>query len=330
METKGLMEKVAVLMMAYGGPNSLDDVEPYLLDVRGGRSTSPELVEEIRERYERIGGRSPLLDITQDQAAALQRALNNGTNGHAGKNGNGAGQATGQPDVEYRVYVGMRHWYPYIREAVSHIAQDGIWNVVALCMAPHSSKMSTGAYFQKLQEAQEALGARLNVTKIDSWNTHPGFIGALAQNITTARDRFGAGRDDVFFLFTAHSLPAAIIEQGDPYEAQLHETCGLLAERLGLPDDRWRFCYQSAGATSARWLGPAVEDVIADLAGSGHKNLMVAPVGFVADHVEVLYDIDVECCEVAEANGVHLERPESLNASPAFIAALADIVKKAL
>ncbi|HEX9114542.1 MAG TPA: ferrochelatase [Anaerolineae bacterium] len=315
------MNRVAVLMMAYGGPNTLDDVEPYLLDVRGGRPTSPEFVEEIRERYARIGGGSPLLNITVAQAQALEASLNNG---HARQ----PGRAGGPNDVDYRVYVGMRHWYPYIREAVSHIFQDGIWQVVAFCMAPHYSKMSTDVYFQKLAEAVKELGAQPNLVPVPDWHANPLFIKALAGQVRAGLAKFApAERDSVKIIFSAHSLPAVILDRGDPYPDELAETCRLLAAELGLTDQRWQFAYQSAGASGGRWLGPAIEDSIKDLCRAGTRNILVAPVGFVADHVEILFDLDVECRELAQSCGAHLERTESLNTSPAFIAALADIVR---
>ncbi len=301
--------RYAVLMMAYGGPNSLEEIEPYLLDVRGGRPTPHELVEEIRERYAMIGGRSPLLRITRAQAHALEERLN------------AAGKA------EYRTYVGMRHWFPYIREAVAQIVEDGLREVVALCMAPHYSRMSIGAYFRKVQEA---LGADLDVHFVQSWHDHPLFIEAIAEKVRAALERFPAEvRDKVKIVFTAHSLPASIVEQGDPYDAQLRETARLAAARLELPAETWQFCYQSAAAGSTKWLGPPIEDVVVELAEAGHKHILVAPIGFVADHVEVLYDIDIACRQLAEARGAHLERTESQNASPTFIAALADVVARA-
>jgi len=306
----------AVLLMAYGGPNSLDDIEAYLLDIRGGRETPPDLVKEVRERYALIGGRSPLLDITRAQAQALEEHLNAGAAGPG-----------------YRVYVGMRHWYPYIREAVAQIVKDGLQNVVALCMTPHYSRMSVGAYFQKLREAQEALGveahgrAPLHMARVESWHDHPLFIQAVADKVKSALERFPAEMwPQVKIVFTAHSLPAALMEQGDPYEAQLRETARLVAAQLELEADDWQLCYQSAGAHNFRWLGPQLEDVVTELAEAGHKHILVAPIGFVADHVEVLYDIDIACRDLAAAQGVHLERTESLNTSPIFIQALADIV----
>ena len=306
--------EIAVLVMAYGGPLSLDDVEPYLLDVRGGRHTPKELVEEVRHRYALIGGRSPLLDITTAQARALEERLN----------------AEGGP-YRFRAYVGMRHWHPYIREAVARIVADGWREVVAIAMAPHYSRMSIGAYIRAVEEALAELGAQLSVTYVRHWGNHPLFVQAVAEKVRAALARFPEGaREHVFLLFTAHSLPAAIVEQGDPYEAQLLESARLVAEAAHIPPERWRFCYQSAGASNAKWLGPDIGDVIEELAGAGHTNVLVVPVGFVADHVEILYDIDIEARQVAEAHGIRLERTESLNTSPLFIQALADIVRSHL
>ena len=300
----------AVLLMAYGGPNSLDDIEAYLSDIRGGRKTPPDLVEEVRERYALIGGRSPLLDITRAQAEVLEERLNASANGS-----------------RYRVYVGMRHWYPYIRQAVAQIVDDGLRHVVALCMTPHYSQMSVGAYFQKLWEAHEALSADLDVTCVESWHDHPLLIQAIADKVRASLEHFPVEvRDQVRLVFTAHSLPAALVEQGDPYDAQLQETARMVAARLGPEAGDWQLCYQSAGARQVKWLGPQIEDVVVELAEAGHKHILVAPIGFVADHVEILYDIDIACRNLATAQGAHLERMESLNTSPTFIEALADIV----
>ncbi len=297
-----------ILLMAYGGPNSLDDVEPYLLNIRGGRPTSPELVAKVKKRYALIGGRSPLLDITRQQAAALEAHLNQ------------------EDGPRFRAYVGMRHWQPHIREAVAQMADDGIERAVALVMAPHYSRLSTGAYFQRLDEAVRDLAVDVTFARVESWHDHPGLVAALAEKAADALARFAEDRPKV--LFTAHSLPARVLDQGDPYDAQLRETATLLADRLSLPPDRWLLCYQSAGHSPEPWLGPHIEDVIVKLAQAGEKRLLVVPIGFVCDHVEVLYDVDIECRELAEAHGARLERSESLNTSPTFIAALADLVKR--
>jgi protoporphyrin/coproporphyrin ferrochelatase len=307
----------AVLLMAYGGPDSLDDVEPYLLDVRGGRETPQALVEEVRERYALIGGRSPLLTITREQAAALENHLNS------------------RPDDpnRYRVFVGMRHWAPYIREAVQEIDQAGLQHVVALCMAPYYSKMSIGAYAEKLRLALEerkesANGAgRMEVSLVEAWNTHPQFIASLVERINAGLDKFSpAERAKVQVVFTAHSLPAVLMSQGDPYADQFQQTAALVAEGAALPQGNWQTGYQSAGAQSTNWLGPSLEETLEALAQAGKRSVLIAPIGFVSDHVEILYDVDIMAQDIARNLGIHLERTESVNTSPAFIEALANIV----
>ncbi len=306
----------AILMMAYGGPGSLEDVEPYLLDVRGGRATSPELVEEIRARYTAIGGKSPLLEITQAQARALENSLN-----------------LAASDDAYKVFVGMRHWFPYIREAVGQILQGGHQKVITICMTPYYSRMSTQAYFDQLDQALATIekdeGIVLpQVIKIPSWYSNPLFIQALAEKLEQGIQQFPeANETNGKMLFTAHSLPAAIIDQGDPYEQQLRETAQSVAAQLDIPNTRWEFCYQSAGARNTRWLGPSLAETLARLAQEKTKNVLVAPIGFVSDHVEILFDIDIEARQQAQAAGIHLERTEALNTSPGFIEALAQIIK---
>ncbi len=304
----------AVLVMAYGGPDSLADIEPYLMDVRGGRPASPEFVDEVRQRYARIGGRSPLLEITRAQARALEESLNSLSPGRDGAS-------------PYRVYVGMRHWKPYIRDAVSQITADGCQAGVAFCMTPQTSSMSTGAYRKKLREALDASQSGLEMNFIESWHDQPFLIQSLAKKVRAAVQQFSpAIRPQVHYLFTAHSLPASILQQGDPYPAQLQQTAGLLAEELGLEPEQWSFGYQSAGAAPGTWLGPSIEDMLPRLANQGYKNVLVTPVGFMADHVEVLYDLDIEAQEIAAREGIHLVRSESLNASPDFIAGLARFI----
>jgi protoporphyrin/coproporphyrin ferrochelatase len=300
---------IGVLVMAYGGPNSLDEIEPYLLDVRGGRATRPELVEEIRERYRLIGGRSPIRELTQAQADALDVALN-------------ADQASPQ----FRTYVGMRHWHPYIQAAVERMAADGVRQAVGLVLAPHYSRMSIGAYIKKAEEARASVDAALSLVYIESYHLHPLFLRAVAQRVEAALDKFPAEvRASLPVIFTAHSLPQRILEWEDPYPDQLMATATGVAGLLGL--QRWQFAYQSAGATADPWLGPDVGEVVAALAEAGERHILVAPIGFVSDHVEILFDIDVELREQAESLGVHLERTVSLNDAPLFIAALADVVR---
>lgn len=306
--------KHAVLLMAYGGPDSLEDIEPYLLDVRGGRATSQELVEEIRARYARIGGKSPLLEITCRQAQALEKALNRTQAGH------------------YRVFVGMRHWRPYIREAVDQIAQAGITEITAICMTPFLSKMSTGAYYDRLQQAIEAQDPQggwcsdLKLHKIGAWYSHSTFIQSQAANVQAGLKKFHQDEQPIV-LFSAHSLPAALADQGDPYGAQFAQLCSEVAKSAGLQPGAWQQCYQSAGAQNTRWLGPSLEDTIHQLASEGKQAILVAPIGFLADHVEILYDIDIEAQQEATEAGIHLERTASPNDTPLFITALSEIIR---
>ncbi len=299
---------VGVLLMAYGGPNSLDEVAAYLLDVRNGRPPSPELVAEVRERYRLIGGRSPLLDLTRQQAMALERALN----------------AEGD---RFRVAVGMRHWHPYIREALAQMVAAGIRRLVAIPMAPHTSRLSVGAYIRKAEESRAELGLPLEVHYVESWNDEPLYIQALAEKVSQALRRFPAEvRGQVPIVFTAHSLPQRILAEGDPYPQELMETVAGVVQHLG--PVHWRFAYQSAGASPEPWLGPDVTAVLGELAAAGHRHVLVAPIGFVCDHVEVLYDVDILYRQQAERLGMQLERTESLNTSPMLIQALANLVRR--
>ena len=291
-------EGVAVLLMAYGGPGSLDEVEPYLADVRGGRPTAPELVTEIKGRYARIGGRSPIRERTEAQARALERAL---------------GPA-------WPVYVGMRHWHPFIAETVERIVAERGRRVVAIVLAPHFSTMSVGAYEKKLLDAASG---RLDLALVRSWGDHPKFLEAVAERVKQALQRFPAP-GAVQVVFTAHSLPERILPAGDPYADELRTSAAAVA-RLALVDE-WRFAYQSAGATPEPWLGPEAGAVITELAPT-RKNFLIVPIGFVSDHVEVLYDVDVAYRGLAERLGARLERTDSLNDDPLLVAALADLAR---
>jgi ferrochelatase len=301
--------QIGVLLMAYGSPDNVDDLETYLLDIRGGRPTSPELVNEIRERYIEIGGRSPLLDLTKEQACALQRRLNAHPSGR---------------DATFTTYVGMRHWQPRIRDAVAAMAEDGIRQAVALVMAPHSSRLSTGAYFARLDEALAELNAPVEFQRVEDWHDHPLFIEALAANVALGQALFPDGSP--YIVFSAHSLPERILALGDPYDRQLKHTAALVAQASGLPEGRWQFCFQSAGQSAEVWLGPPIEQVIVELAQAGETQVLVAPVGFVCDHVEILYDLDIAARRLAAQHGIRLERIPSLNAGSKFIQALADLV----
>ena len=294
-------DRVAVLLMAYGGPASLDEVEPYLLDVRGGRPVTPEFLAEITSRYARIGGRSPIRELTEAQAAAVGRRL-------------GAG---------FPVYVGMRHWHPYIRDAVDRIAADGHRRVVGIVLAPHYSAMSVGVYQKRLLEAARG---RLETALVRSWADHPKFLAAVAERVTQALQRFPAPQA-VQVLFTAHSLPERILAMADPYPEELKASAAAVAQLAGLSE--WRVAYQSAGATPEPWLGPEAGALLTELAARGHRAFLIVPFGFVCDHVEILYDVDVTYRALAARLDVQLERTASLNDDPLLVEALSGLARKA-
>lgn len=288
--------------MAYGGPNSLDDVEPYLLDVRGYRPTSQEIIHEVRERYRQIGGHSPILERTRDQAQALEAALNS------------KGEL-------FKAFVGMRHWHPFINQTLADMSAAGIEKAVALVMAPHYSRVSIGAYIKKIQETE----TDLEIEPIERWHLLPGYLDALAGRVQAALECFPADvRDSVPVIFTAHSLPERILEWNDPYADELNETVAELAKRLG--PNHHEFAFQSAAISSEPWLGPDAGDVIERLASEGCKHVLIAPIGFVCEHVEVLYDVDIIFKGQAESLGMQLERIEMLNTAPRMIAGLAELV----
>jgi len=297
------MSPIGVLVMAYGGPDNLDEVEPYLLDVRGYRPTAPAIVNEVRERYREIGGRSPILERTQAQAEALEAALN-------------------RERADFKVVAGMRHWRPFIKDSLADMARSGITRAVGLAMAPHYSRLSIGAYYKKVEEA----GSLIEIARIERWHLLPGYLDALAGRVRAAMERFPAeARDSVPIIFTAHSLPQRIREWNDPYPDELLATVAALMERLG-PHPH-TFAFQSAAISPDPWLGPDAGQVIAQLAAEGQKNVLLAPVGFVCEHVEILYDVDLVFKRQAESLGVRLERPEMLNTAPQMIDGLAGLVR---
>jgi ferrochelatase len=294
---------IGVLVMAYGGPNNLDEVEPYLLDVRGYRPTSAEIIHEVRERYREIGGRSPILERTRAQAAALECVLN-------------------ESALLFKTFVGMRHWHPYIKESLGQMVEAKITRAVGLVMAPHYSRMSIGAYLKKVEEPQSPV----KVAPIERWHLLPGYLEALAERVRVALGKFPAGvRATVPIIFTAHSLPQRILEWNDPYPDELRQTVSAVMDRLG-PHPH-EFAYQSAAITPDPWLGPDVSQVLARLADEGHRHVLIAPVGFVCEHVEILYDVDIVFKRQANALAMQLERIEMLNTAPPMIAGLAERVR---
>lgn len=297
---------IGVLIMAYGGPNSLEEVPGYLADIRSGRVTTPSILEEISNNYRQIGGKSPLLEITRRQVDAVQAELGD----------------------RFRCYLGMRHWAPWLEDSVRDMLDDGITRAVSLVLAPHYSKLSVAKYLSKIDDGLDMYHGKIEFEHIFSYNDAPRYIEALANRVAQGLSRWPeALRDNVHVVFSAHSLPKRILQMGDPYDEQLRETARLVADRARLPDDRWSWSYQSAGRTPEPWLGPQLEEHIPALAREGVEHILSIPVGFVSDHVEILYDIDIQAREVAERHGVRLERPPALNDDPLFIAQLADLIR---
>ena len=299
------MVEDAVLLMAYGTPSSEAEIGPYLADIRHGRASRPEIVEELKQRYSKIGGQSPLLEITNAQASALQEELNSNRE-------------------MVKVHVGMKHWHPYIREVVPQILRDNPNRIIALALAPHYSQISIGGYRQALDEALSN-SSSVRVDFVESWYDNLLFHQAVAEKARDALRKFPASAK-VKVVFTAHSLPERILELNDPYPSQLQASSKAVADLVGL--DEWSFAYQSAGMTGEKWLGPDILEKLNSY--SAGENVLVVPIGFVADHLEILYDIDVEAREFANSRGLRLIRTESLNTSPTFIRALADVVKRRL
>jgi protoporphyrin/coproporphyrin ferrochelatase len=282
----------AVVLMAYGSPEGIEGIRPYLEDIREGRPVSDEAVEELTERYRRIGGGSPLAGITERQRAALQREL-------------------GLP-----VHAGMKHSRPRIAEAARAAEAEGADRIVGVVLAPHYSVLSIAGYRERLEAA---LSVGTDLQFVESWHDHGPYLDVLAERVRET---------DAHVVFTAHSLPERILDMGDPYRDQLLETSRLIAERAGL--ECWSFAFQSASATGEPWLGPDVLEELDELASRGVRSVLVAPVGFVSDHLEILWDLDVEARERAAELGLELDRIESLNDDPAFIRALAELVRQAV
>jgi protoporphyrin/coproporphyrin ferrochelatase len=300
-------DDMAVLLMAYGTPDTLDDVEPYYTHIRRGRKPTPELLEELKERYRIVGGRTPLSDITEATRGGLEERLND------------------QSDGQWRVFVGMKHWHPYIAQAVREMADAGVRRAVGLVLAPHYSRMSVAGYYDYIAAAQREYGTDIEILPIESWHLHEPYLKAVADRVQRKLADFLCG-SDVTVVFTAHSLPQKIVADGDPYPAQLRETAEAIAGMLGL--ERWTFSYQSAGRTPDPWLGPDIVETVHTLADDGVRHILVAPIGFVSEHLEIQYDIDYEAQAAARERGVTLKRIDMLNASPDFLDGLAELVRR--
>jgi len=286
---------VAVVLMAYGSPERLADVPAYYADIRGGRPIRPELLGDLVERYRRldIESGSPLNAVTEETRAALEAEL------------------------AIPVFTGMKHWTPRIAEAAEAALAAGARTVVGLVLAPHYSRLSIAGYRAQLEEA---LAGRAELVFVESWHDDDGLVDFLAARVRGT---------DAHVVFTAHSLPARILDEGDPYQEQLLETARLVADRAGLGED-WSFSYQSESATGEPWLGPDILDHLEDLHARGVRDVLVCPIGFVSDHLEIRWDIDTEAQEKAHDLGMRLDRIEMPNADPAFVRVLALLVRRRL
>jgi ferrochelatase len=287
----------AVLLLAHGTPERVGQIPEYLRNVTGGRELPQAVIDEIAHRYAAIGS-SPLTRLTVEQAKLLQQRI-------------------GLP-----VYVGMRNWAPYISDAMAQMRADGIAHAQTICLAPQNSRTSTGLY----RKAVEASAGDMEIDFINSWHDHPLLVKAFAERLQSAR----GGNPAATVIFTAHSVPCRTIAAGDPYGVQTRETARRVAEAIALHDDEWVFAFQSQGMSGGPWIGPTVEETLSSLHDAGVTHVIVQPIGFLCDHVEVLYDVDVLFRQRAESLGMKLTRTESLNDSPLLTEALADVAQARL
>lgn len=303
--------RIGVLVMSYGTPESMEGIESYYTHIRRGNKPSEEQLQELTERYEAIvGGVFPLRENTDRQVRTLQETLNVDPRA---------------VDTEFVCYQGLKHASPFIEDGVENMVRDGITKAVGIVLAPHYSMMSIGSYIKRAQAKADELG--LEISFVESYHLHPKLIEAFAERVSSKLNQFeeaGADRDSVRVLFSAHSLPERILSMGDPYQDQLLETSKAVAEKAGIK--HWQFTWQSAGRTAEPWLGPDILDTLQQLNKEQVEDVLVAPVGFVSDHLEVLYDLDIEAKSVAKEIDMRLERIDSLNSDPLYMETLSDSV----
>jgi protoporphyrin/coproporphyrin ferrochelatase len=297
----------ALLVLAFGGPRSLDEVEPFLTRLFKGRKPSSEQLERIKERYRLIGGFSPLPEITLNQAKALEKGLN--SKGH-----------------QFKSYVGMRYGHPLIEETLKEVLKDGILEVIALPMAPFRSRASTGAYIEEVNQIKKNIEGSLKISFVEEWHLHPLLIGAIQEKVKKGLMQFTPEqRKRIHLIFTAHSLPKSLVEN-EPYIKDMEESVREVLKKIEpLP---WHIAFQSRGMGPEEWLGPDVESTLTELSRQKVREVLIVPIGFVADHIEVLYDIDILFRGKAESMGMVLKRTDSLNFSEKFIEALTKIVEE--
>jgi ferrochelatase len=294
---------LGVLLLAHGGPSSLEDLPAFLEQVRGGRPCSEEMIDEVRERYRFIGGASPLPDITRRAAGKLEEACG------------------------LRTYFGMLHWHPLLEDTIFQMVLDGVSDALMICLVPHFSECSVERYQRRTVSAANGRGVAF--TLIDSWHTLPPYIEGLADSITASWEELGCEPGvHTHVIFSAHSLPKAAFAPSDPYEPQLRETATLVAGRLGLSQDGWSLAYQSVSGRAQDWLGPSVDEIILGLSERGVSHVVLCPFGFVADQVEILYDLDVVTKQKARDLGIAVARTPLLNDGPALIDSLDLLVER--
>jgi ferrochelatase len=298
---------LGLLAMSYGTARGQGDVEAYYTHVRRGRPPTPELLEELKDRYRAIGGHSPLIEITEAQVRGLEKVLN---------------EDGGSPT--FKAYHGMKHQHPYLEDVVGQMADDGLERAVGIVLAPHYSRFSVGEYIERVERAAEKLDIAFSFVR--SYARHPEFVSFVASRVREAQAQLPgelAARAPV--IFSAHSLPSRIVDEGDPYPLELQSTADAVAAELGRP--RHLTAWQSAGRTDEPWLRPDLTDVLRDLGANGARAAVSCPVGFVSDHLEVLYDVDIEAQRAAREAGLLLVRTESPNDDPAFLSALAAVIR---
>ena len=302
----GRLSRTGVIVMAYGTPADLGDVERYYTDIRHGRTPPPELLEELTQRYRAIGGRSPLLEITRAQVKGIEERL-------------------GGPPA----FLGQKHSPPFVGDAIEALAQNDVTDAAGLVLAPHYSAMSVGDYERRARLAAESVGWKGNLKMVESWHLEPGYVEFLIDALDQAVSELPEDvRGDAMVVFSAHSLPERILQKNDPYPDQLRETAQAVASRIEL--DRWRVGWQSAGRTADPWLGPDILEIIGSEAEAGTPAIIVCPCGFVSDHLEVLYDLDIEAAGLARSKGIAFGRTRSPNDDPSFLDTLAAVVRRAL
>lgn len=308
---------IAVLLLAFGSPDSIESIEPFITNVMGGRKPSPNQLQKIKERYLMIGGHSPLLDITKRQAEALEKRLNSEIR---------------NTKYEMRVFVGMRYWHPSIKDTLKEIVNSGAERIVAMVMAPHYSKLSTGNYIKAVNEVMAEINTNIDISFVNNWHIYPLFLEAVAEKIKNGFSSFeGVNKKEIQVIFSAHSLP--INRQGsggkgqeeEPYLRQLNETIEGIIKYTG--DITWHLGFQSKGMSPGEWLEPTVDSILDRLSRDGKKYILIVPVGFVSDNIETLYDIDIGYKEMAKSLGMIFHRTESLNDSPKFIESLSCIIR---